>query len=102
MYSEARDQLIRVLPLVANGGFWVPRTVLSGSGQTRRLKSDSVANLSLRSARRRTRRSPASAPHDPWSLTHHPSGASRRGNMRTVPPGDFMTRSSFTPSRLRR
>jgi len=53
-YSEARDQLIRALPLVATGGFWVPRTVLSGfvdsilSGQTRRLKSDSVANLSRR------------------------------------------------------
>jgi DNA-binding NarL/FixJ family response regulator len=53
-YTEARDQLIRALPLVAAGGFWVPRTVLSGfvdsilSGQTRRLKSDSVANLSRR------------------------------------------------------
>ena len=53
-YSEARDQLIRALPLVANGGFWVPRTVLSAfvdsilSGQTRRLKSYSVANLSRR------------------------------------------------------
>jgi len=53
-YSEARDQLVRALPLVATGGFWVPRTVLSGfvdsilSGQTRRLKSDSVANLSRR------------------------------------------------------
>ena len=53
-YSEARDQMVRALPLVAAGGFWVPRTVLSGfvdsilSGQTRRLKSDSVANLSRR------------------------------------------------------
>jgi DNA-binding NarL/FixJ family response regulator len=53
-YSEARDQLIRALPLVANGGFWVPRTLLSGfvdsilSGQTLRLKSGSVANLSRR------------------------------------------------------
>ena len=53
-YGEARDQLMRALPLVANGGFWVPRTVLSGfvdsilSGQTRRLKTDSVANLSRR------------------------------------------------------
>jgi len=28
-YEEAREQLPRVLPLVANGGFWVPRTVLS-------------------------------------------------------------------------
>src|SRR5207247_11343881 len=42
-YTEARDQLMRALPLVASGGFWVPRTVLSGfvdsilSGQTRRL-----------------------------------------------------------------
>src|SRR5258706_10432707 len=29
-YVEARDQLIRALPLVAAGGFWVPRSVLSG------------------------------------------------------------------------
>src|SRR5215469_1432338 len=28
-YSEAREQLPRALPLVADGGFWVPRTVLS-------------------------------------------------------------------------
>ena len=53
-YQEARDQLIRALPLVANGGFWVPRSVLSGfvdsilTNQSRRLKSDSVANLSRR------------------------------------------------------
>jgi len=53
-YDEAREQLIRALPLVANGGFWVPRQVLSGfvdsilTNQTRRLKSDSVANLSRR------------------------------------------------------
>jgi len=53
-YEEARDQLIRALPLVANGGFWVPRSVLSGfvdsilTNQTRRLKTDSVANLSRR------------------------------------------------------
>jgi DNA-binding NarL/FixJ family response regulator len=53
-YVEARDQLIRALPLVANGGFWVPRTVLSGfvdsilSGQGRRLKADTVTNLSRR------------------------------------------------------
>jgi two-component system nitrate/nitrite response regulator NarL len=53
-YVEARDQLIRALPLVANGGFWVPRTVLSGfvdsilSGQGRRLKPDTVTNLSRR------------------------------------------------------
>jgi DNA-binding NarL/FixJ family response regulator len=53
-YTEARDQLIRAMPLVANGGFWVPRSVLSGfvdsilSGQGRRLKSDTVTNLSRR------------------------------------------------------
>src|SRR5215470_6408042 len=53
-YAEARDQLMRALPLVANGGFWVPRQLLSGfvdsilSGQGRRLKTDSVANLSRR------------------------------------------------------
>jgi DNA-binding NarL/FixJ family response regulator len=53
-YVEARDQLIRALPLVANGGFWVPRSVLSGfvdsvlTNQGRRLKSDSVTNLSRR------------------------------------------------------
>jgi len=29
-YVEAREQLIRALPLVANGGFWVPRQLLSG------------------------------------------------------------------------
>ena len=51
-YTEARDQLIRALPLVANGGFWVPRSVLSGfvdsilTNQGRRLKTDSVTNLS--------------------------------------------------------
>ena len=53
-YEEARDQLIRALPLVAGGGFWVPRQLLSGfvdsilTGQGRRLKTDSVANLSRR------------------------------------------------------
>ena len=53
-YEEARDQLIRALPLVASGGFWVPRQLLSGfvdsilTGQGRRLKTDSVANLSRR------------------------------------------------------
>jgi DNA-binding NarL/FixJ family response regulator len=53
-YVEARDQLVRALPLVAAGGFWVPRSVLSGfvdsilSGQGRRLKTDSVTNLSRR------------------------------------------------------
>src|SRR5258708_967008 len=53
-YVEAREQLIRALPLVAGGGFWVPRQLLSGfvdsilTGQGRRLKSDSVTNLSRR------------------------------------------------------
>ena len=53
-YVEARDQLVRALPLVSNGGFWVPRQLLSGfvdsilSGQGRRLKTDSVTNLSRR------------------------------------------------------
>lgn len=53
-YMEAREQLIRALPLVANGGFWVPRQLLSGfvdsilTSQGRRLKTDSVTNLSRR------------------------------------------------------
>jgi DNA-binding NarL/FixJ family response regulator len=53
-YVEARDQLVRALPLVSNGGFWVPRQLLSGfvdsilSGQGRRLKTDTVTNLSRR------------------------------------------------------
>ncbi len=53
-YVEAREQLIRALPLVASGGFWVPRQLLSGfvdsilTGQGRRLKTDSVTNLSRR------------------------------------------------------
>ena len=53
-YVEARDQLIRALPLVAAGGFWVPRQLLSGfvdsilTSQGRRLKTDSVTNLSRR------------------------------------------------------
>src|ERR1700675_4156235 len=53
-YVEAREQLIRALPLVATGGFWVPRQLLSGfvdsilTGQGRRLKTDSVTNLSRR------------------------------------------------------
>jgi two-component system, NarL family, response regulator len=53
-YVEAREQLIRALPLVAVGGFWVPRSVLSGfvdsilTGQGRRLKTDTVTNLSRR------------------------------------------------------
>lgn len=28
-YAEAREQLLRALPQVAEGGFWVPRTMLS-------------------------------------------------------------------------
>jgi DNA-binding NarL/FixJ family response regulator len=53
-YGEAREQLCRALPLVANGGFWVPRSLLSGfvdsilTSQSRRFKADSVANLSRR------------------------------------------------------
>jgi two-component system nitrate/nitrite response regulator NarL len=54
-YSEAREQLPRALPLVANGGFWVPRSVLSGfvdsvlaGSHSRRLKVDSAADLSRR------------------------------------------------------
>jgi len=53
-YAEARDQLARALPLVSQGGFWVPRSVLSGfvdsilSNQGRRLKTDAVTNLSRR------------------------------------------------------
>jgi two-component system, NarL family, nitrate/nitrite response regulator NarL len=54
-YEEAREQLPRALPLVANGGFWVPRSVLSGfvdsilgGSRTRRLKADSSADLSRR------------------------------------------------------
>jgi DNA-binding NarL/FixJ family response regulator len=53
-YAEARDELSRALPLVSNGGFWVPRSVLSGfvdsilTSQGRRLKTDTVTNLSRR------------------------------------------------------
>jgi DNA-binding NarL/FixJ family response regulator len=53
-YAEAREQLVRALPLVASGGFWVPRSVLSGfvdsilTNQGRRLKTDTVTNLSRR------------------------------------------------------
>ncbi len=52
---EAREQLPRALPLVANGGFWVPRSVLSGfvdsvlaGSHSRRLKVDTAADLSRR------------------------------------------------------
>src|SRR5260370_6606308 len=53
-YVEAREQLIRALPLVASGGFWVPRQLLSGfvdsilTGQARRLKPHSFPNLTRR------------------------------------------------------
>jgi two-component system nitrate/nitrite response regulator NarL len=54
-YSEAREQLPRALPLVAEGGFWVPRAVLSGfvdsilgGAHGRRLKADTTADLSRR------------------------------------------------------
>jgi two-component system, NarL family, nitrate/nitrite response regulator NarL len=54
-YGEAREQLPRALPLVADGGFWVPRAVLSGfvdsilgGTHSRRLKVDTTADLSRR------------------------------------------------------
>ncbi len=54
-YAEAREQLPRALPLVAEGGFWVPRGVLSGfvdsileGSHSRRLKADTTAVLSRR------------------------------------------------------
>lgn len=54
-YNEAREQLPRALPLVANGGFWVPREVLSRfvdsiltGTQGRRLRADAPADLSRR------------------------------------------------------
>src|ERR1700731_1940419 len=54
-YTEAREQLPRALPLVASGGFWVPRTVLSRfvdsiltSTQGRRLRGNSPTELSRR------------------------------------------------------
>jgi len=54
-YGEAREQLARALPLVASGGFWVPRAVLSGfvdsvltNSHSRRLKVDTGAGLSRR------------------------------------------------------
>ena len=54
-YTEAREQLPRALPLVAAGGFWVPRAVLSGfvdsilgGSHSRRLKADTSADLSPR------------------------------------------------------
>jgi DNA-binding NarL/FixJ family response regulator len=53
-YTEAREQLPRALPLVAAGGFWVPRSVLSSfvdsvlESRSRRIKTENVANLSRR------------------------------------------------------
>jgi DNA-binding NarL/FixJ family response regulator len=54
-YTEAREQLPRALPSVAEGGFWVPRAVLSGfvdsilgGSHSRRLKADTTADLSRR------------------------------------------------------
>jgi DNA-binding NarL/FixJ family response regulator len=54
-YAEAQDQLPRALPLVAGGGFWVPRSLLSEfvdsiltSAQGRRLKVETATRLSRR------------------------------------------------------
>ena len=54
-YTEAREQLPIALPLVAEGGFWVPRATLSGfvdsilaGTHSRRLKAESTASLSRR------------------------------------------------------
>jgi DNA-binding NarL/FixJ family response regulator len=54
-YAEAREQLPRALALVASGGFWVPRKVLSrfvdfilNTTQGRRLRRDSASELSRR------------------------------------------------------
>ena len=54
-YVEARDQLVRALPLVAEGGFWVPRETLSrfvdsilSTTQGRRLRTDAPSELSRR------------------------------------------------------
>ena len=54
-YGEAREHLHRALPLVAGGGFWVPRSVLSGfvdsvlaGSRSRRLNVEVPADLSRR------------------------------------------------------
>jgi DNA-binding NarL/FixJ family response regulator len=54
-YEQVREQLPVALPLVANGGFWVPRAVLSGFVESilrgphkRKLLAIASANLSLR------------------------------------------------------
>ncbi len=54
-YTEVHHHLPQALPLVAAGGFWVPRALLSGfvdsilnSAQGRRLRSDTSTALSRR------------------------------------------------------
>jgi DNA-binding NarL/FixJ family response regulator len=54
-YAEAREQLPLALALVASGGFWVPRKVLSrfvdfilNTTQGRRMRGDSASELSRR------------------------------------------------------
>jgi len=54
-YAEARDQLPRAVPLVAQGGFWVPRNVLSrfvdsilSTAAGRRLRGETPTDLSRR------------------------------------------------------
>ena len=54
-YGEAREQLPRALPLVATGGFWVPRQMLSefvdtiiSNSRGRRLKVENATQLSRR------------------------------------------------------
>ncbi len=54
-YTDVHDQLSRALPLVAAGGFWVPRALLSSfvdsilsSAHGRRLRSDTSTALSRR------------------------------------------------------
>ncbi len=54
-YAEARRKLRRALPLVAAGGFWVPRSILSrfvdsilSDSRGRRLKAGAPAGLSQR------------------------------------------------------
>ena len=54
-FDEAREQLARALPLVAKGGFWVPRALLSGfvdsilpRGSSRHRKIDSATKITPR------------------------------------------------------
>jgi DNA-binding NarL/FixJ family response regulator len=54
-YAEGREQLSRALPLIASGGFWVPRAMLSEfvdsvltNAHGRRLKVDTGTQLSRR------------------------------------------------------